>query len=226
MSRHKKLLALAAVIATAAILLAVPLFVGPSDDDGSASAEALSNRPTLSVCVQGSRGLTVTEGELGTVRQALTTLREQFGTEKSVQTEAASGCPPSRALETAAGLSTTEFLHVLFDPIGIRAPDLPSPNRLFVYTVPAAIFSEYFGAKRWVTAPAEMYCSGHSCAEVTTALYIPVDARQDTVFEGLKSALGLVDYPSSVPTPDLTVCVREDPPYWCAQFPKNMLPSP
>ncbi len=224
MPRLAALSFLTLVIAAVVVLVTVEHFVSPVRRGAPIAAQSVSNRPRLSVCVEGTRGLTATETDLEAVRQALTALRAEFGTEKTSEPGVVSGCPQARVLSEAAPRTDDERSNLLSDPIGIRSPDLPNSNRAFVYILPADIYAEYFGATRWAIAPAEMYCSGHSCAEVSTSVYISADSSENDVYESLKRALGLYVYPPS-PTPDFTVCLQSEPPRWCSQFPPGFLPG-
>jgi hypothetical protein len=68
-----------------------------------------------------------------------------------------------------------------------------SEHRVFVYFVATPVYEDTFREDPFSRAAAEMLCSGHQCAEVTTALYVPADIRTEGLARGLREALGLYD---------------------------------
>lgn len=216
----KKKRALSGVAALAAASVAIALALGFGDfrepGVGDRPADALQgvDRPNVSGCLEGARDREVTPAELDSAKAALT------GLDLPDEGEVVEGCPPSRVLEEDPPRSPEE-LELLLERaiVGIREPGVPSPHRLFVYLVAPDVYGDYFGTEPWVIAAAEMLCSGHVCGEVTTAVYVPAGVDEGVLGEAMAWALGLRE-PEAPPTPDLALCLADDRPYWCEQFPE------
>lgn len=192
------------------------LFISGSNDgneSGEVSAEGrvsfttgilgTSNRSNLSVCVDGVGGHAVAAPEVAMVRRALveglTSVSDvyQRATDYRDGAEVSAGCPAHTAALTVAELAAWEASgdasadDIPGSPINVRGPDTPSSHLLFVYIIPSDVYGRVFGAEaEWAKGAAEMLCGGHSCAQVTTALYVSPSIDPAELSAGLLSGIG------------------------------------
>lgn len=192
------------------------LFISGSKDlneSGAVSAEGsvsfttsilgTSNRTNLSVCVDGAGGHAVSAPEVAMVRRALadglTSVSDvyQRATDYREGAEVSEGCPAHTAALTVAELAAWEASgdssadDIRGSPINVRGPDTPSSHLLFVYFIPSGVYERAFDAEDpWTLGAAEMLCGGHSCAQVTAALYVSPSIDPAELSAALLSGIG------------------------------------
>ena len=189
-----------------------------------AGAQLTTSRPSPGVCVDRTEGPSAAAADRQAVEDALDRIASEYAALSAAQVGTNLGCVPGRLLSEPAPLDEVELRRRIFDPPGIRSPDLPNPNAVLVYLLPRATFEEYFPSHRWVIAPEEMSCSGHECHQVTTGIYLPVDRADEDLYQALKRAYGLETYPPE-PAPDLAPCDSASAPTWCRGIPEALFPK-
>jgi len=149
-----------------------------------------TNRDHIAFCAAGTGGYTITEDDADRIAVAIEQVVERVG----------DAWPQSR---TQFSISTIECpaatVPLGADKIGEKEAidyavwtDRPSVYRVVIYFTQENLYSMTFGEVPHVAAPAELLCEGDDCAEVTTALYVPVNVVGDALEDALFEAVGIV----------------------------------
>ena len=175
-------------------------------------------RCSLSLCVDGAGGETVSDGQVETVRDRLesvlagvSSLPPEYGKRAVVR-----GCPPAGGL-TAAPVDPGER------PMGavLRDPDVPSEHRVFVYFLSPEAYAASFGGETYGLATEEMFCRLDQCWGVTLGLYVSTSLSSELLGQGLLKALGLLPSSKKLSPVDAELwqrCELGTPEDWCEDY--------
>ncbi len=211
----------AVAVVTAVVAVALLAAACSGGDDGSPLIQAetaqlnqkdtaadklyLAGRDEFSICVDATEGESATTAQVDTVRKALelalpraveiapdrlSEVPSQYAAPTFVR-----GCPSADVLTAAlAGeqLDRQERNSMRRDKIiGDLGPSATSPHRAFVYFVDSGTYSAAFGADPYISTSEEFICEG-ICRAVTRALYVPADAQNEVIQDGLLEVLNLL----------------------------------
>lgn len=212
-----KLIAVAvlAVLALTAFLLVE--FVGAqlTHEPGIGGPLRVDSRSQLSLCVDGSNGLSVSDNEVDRVRDALETVIAGADDPPSEYDDRAVslGCPPPVAL-TGQPLSRSDRHSFGVSPRALESASEASRHRFHVYVVPPEVYVTSFGGEAYATTSEEFICDGDVCTSLTRGLYITPSTSSDVISRALRAGLVLLP-PLPDPTEYSRFCLSGTPEEWC-----------
>ena len=165
----------------------------------------LAGRDDFRICVDGTEGASATTAQVDAVRRALelalpravaiasdrlSEIPSQYAAPTFVR-----GCPSADVLTAALAGEQLDRLgrnSMRADQIiGGIGPSAPNPHRVYVYFVESGTYTAAFGADRYISTSEEFICEG-ICRAVTRALYVPADAQNKVIQDGLLEVLSLL----------------------------------